>query len=263
MARVVREREEAWGPFTGYVQPEWKDAYPWLTQGLTGRAGDGPAGAGPGGLDPEAWARALRPILEVAGVVRLRQVHGAAVHVVGGAASDSAAGAAGAAGTPESGDALLTAAPNTALAVFVADCVPVFLLDPGRRAAGIVHAGWRGAAAGVLEAATRRFGAALGSRAADLHLHLGVAICGRCYEVGPEVTEALGLPSDGRKTHVDLRDALEARAVRLGVPASAITRSPYCTRCDRDRFYSYRGEGKRAGRMAAVVALSARDPTGR
>lgn len=251
MARAVRERAEAWGPLTGYVQPEWREAFPWLVQGLTGRAADGPAGADPAGADPDAVARTLLPVLGVAEIVRLRQVHGAAVHVVDGAASGSSV---------EPGDALLTAVPNVAVAVFVADCVPVFLLDPGRRTAGVVHAGWRGTAAGVLEAAVQRLHAEVGSPAADLHVHLGVAICGRCYEVGPEVTEALGLPSDGRKAHVDLRDALEARALRLGVPAPAITRSPYCTRCDRDRFYSYRGEGKRAGRMAAVAALSARTP---
>lgn len=256
MARVVREREEAWDGLTAYVQPEWRDAYPWLRQGLTGRDAEGAAGEAAPGAD--ALLRRLRPALGLDRVVRLRQVHGSVTYVVGDGAREDAWGAGGA---PLEGDALLTRAPGVGLAVFVADCVPVFLLDPGRRAGGVVHAGWRGTAARVLESALTRLEDAYGSRPAEVRIHLGTAIGGCCYEVGPEVLAALGRPAAGGKAHVDLRDLLEERALALGVPADQITRSPFCTRCDRDRFYSFRAEGARAGRMAAVLGFET--PRGR
>jgi copper oxidase (laccase) domain-containing protein len=109
----------------------------------------------------------------------------------------------------------------------------------------------------VLEAAIARAAGEFGSRPADLYLHFGPAICGKCYEVGPEVFEALRWPGPGGKGRVDLAGVLEARALERGVRPERITRSAFCTRCDRDRFYSYRGEGARAGRMAAVAGLLA------
>src|SRR5690606_25438459 len=91
-----------------------------------------------------------------------------------------------------SADGHATMLADLLLAVSVADCIPVSLVDPGRRAIALLHAGWRGVAAGIITegiAALRRLA---GSSPADLHLHLGPAICGSCYEVGPEVYAALG-----------------------------------------------------------------------
>ena len=90
-----------------------------------------------------------------------------------------------------------------------------------------------------------------GLGAADLAVHLGVGICGDCYEVGPEVVRAVEGRSVSRATHLDLRDGLAARAARLGV--REITRSPHCTSCSRDRFFSHRGSGGHDGRMVAYL----------
>lgn len=244
MARSVRERAESWGALTAYVQPEWAAEFPWLVQGVTGRAATPEAerAAGDGELE-----RTLRAATGLRRLVRVRQVHGAAIVVAGGEPVDDA--------ERPAADALVTDAPGVAIAVFVADCVPVFALDPERRVAAVVHAGWRGIAAGVLEAAIARVAAEFGSRPTDLHLHFGPAVCEKCYEVGPEVFEALRWPGPGGKGRVDLARVLEARALDEGVFPARITRSPFCTRCERDRFYSYRGEGARAGRMAAVAGL--------
>jgi YfiH family protein len=144
-------------------------------------------------------------------------------------------------------DGHATATPGMALAVTIADCTPVFLVHPaGPRA--LLHAGWRGTAAGILEAGFDALGA-LGAPAAELTMHCGPAICGACYEVGPEVLTAVtGRPASG-KARLDLRALLAERADRAGVRSVSV--SPWCTRCHRDRFFSHRAGD--AGRQLAVL----------
>lgn len=125
---------------------------------------------------------------------------------------------------------------GTALAVSVADCVPVFLAHPSG-AVALLHSGWRGTASRIvergIEALTQR-----GVRAEELRLHTGPSICGQCYEVGPDVLFQLtGRESAGPAT-VDLRLLIADHARGMGV--RHITTSASCTRCDNDRFYSHR-----------------------
>ena len=126
------------------------------------------------------------------------------------------------------------------MAVTLADCVPVFLADPARRAVGLLHAGWRGTAAGVLEEGVGAMGSAFGSDAGDLFAHLGPAICGRCYEVGPEVFEALGAAPPAGPAPLDLRSVLARRALAAGVRAGRLSASEECTLCGDGRYYSHR-----------------------
>lgn len=137
------------------------------------------------------------------------------------------------------------------LAVTVADCVPVYLAAPEGRAFGLLHAGWRGVAAGILESGVGLLAAHAGVGAERIAVHLGVAICGGCYEVGPEVVQAVEGRRVGRAARLDLRGVLAARAAGLGV--RAVTRSPHCTACERDRFFSHRGSSGRDGRMVAYL----------
>jgi len=138
---------------------------------------------------------------------------------------------------------------GTGLGVTVADCVPVFLAHPSG-AVAMVHAGWRGTAAGILPAAI----AVLQSRhlaAADLRLHLGPAICGRCYQVGPDVYAQLrGSTPDGPR-NVDLRQILAEQARAAG--ARSITIDDSCTLCDNARYFSHRG-GDAGRQVAAILA---------
>lgn len=144
-------------------------------------------------------------------------------------------------------DAHLVRAPAAAAAVTVADCVPAFVAHPSGVVA-IVHAGWRGTAARLLERMVARF-TERGFPSDELHIHLGPAICGRCYEVGPDVYEQLtGWPTM-RRRFVDLR-ALLAEQVKAG-GVRHVSASAYCTRCDNDRFYSHRAGD--AGRQISVV----------
>jgi YfiH family protein len=225
--------------------PEWARRMPWLAQGVTTRADDGTAfdmgffGATAVGETVARWA-ALRAATHCPRAVHSRQVHGARVapHDRRGPGLFLGEGA----------DAHVTSTPGLLLTVSVADCVPAFLVDVERRALGLVHAGWRGAAAGVLEAGIEALVDA-GSPPGDLLLHLGPAICGACYEVGPEVFQALGQAVPRGPTAIDLRDVLRGRAIAAGLQGANVTMSAHCTRCERAggrRFHSHRaGEAER------------------
>lgn len=147
----------------------------------------------------------------------------------------------------EDADGHLARERGTAMAVTVADCVPVFLAHPSGAAAAL-HSGWRGTAGRITARAIERF-SALGLRASELRLHCGPAICGRCYEVSPDVYGQLTGRSIGFPTSVDLRALIADDARALGVRAISV--SPLCTRCDNDRFYSHRAGD--AGRQLGVI----------
>jgi YfiH family protein len=153
---------------------------------------------------------------------------------------------------PGEADGLACCTPGLLLAVTAADCVPVYILDPHTRAMALLHAGWRGVAAGVLARGVGALESAFGARARSLRLHLGPAICRDCYEVGGDVVDALGgqRARDGR---VDLRAELADQAVRLGARPEHIARSTLCTRCGPEDLPSHRVSGPGAGRMVAYL----------
>ena len=146
-------------------------------------------------------------------------------------------------------DGHFTRASGVACAVTVADCVPVFLAHPSG-AVALLHAGWRGTAARVVAKGIERL-RDTGLEAAELKVHLGPAICGRCYEVGPDVFQQLTGWTTIRKRNVDLRALLAEQAKESGV--RQITASPYCTRCDNDRFFSHRA-GDTERQVAVIMA---------
>lgn len=176
-----------------------------------------------------------------------RQVHGT---VVVAASSEERSRA----------DGLSVARPGLLVGVVSADCMPVLLVDRRRRVTAAVHAGWRGAAAGVLEAAITHLGAVYGSVPADLEAAIGPAIGGCCYEVGPEVRDAFrtrtGATTDpawelgGVRPHLDLRVAARCLLSVAGVPAVAVL-GP-CTACG-EGYHSYRRDGAATGRQLSFV----------
>jgi len=130
--------------------------------------------------------------------------------------------------------------------------VPVFLAHPSG-AMALLHSGWRGTEARIVEAGIDAL-AALGCGASELHLHLGPAICGACYEVSPDVHQRLTRRAVSRPTPVDLRSLIAEHAEARGV--QRITTSRWCTRCDNRRFYSHRAgdAGRQISVMVAVLA---------
>ena len=175
--------------------------------------------------------------------VWLQQVHGARV-VEAGAAAEA--------------DAVWSRTPGQVCAVLTADCLPVLLCDRAGDCVAAAHAGWRGLAAGVLEATV----AALPADAADLMAWLGPAIGPDAFEVGDEVREAF-VTADAR-AGAAFRPAGDGRwladlygLARLRLAAAGVTRvfgGGLCTFTDRDRFYSYRRDGV-TGRMASLIWL--------
>ncbi len=177
-----------------------------------------------------------------------RQVHG--VRVV----------TAGPAGEPPEADGVVTGERSRLVGVLTADCVPVLLVDPRRRLAAAVHAGWRGASGGVLEAALAHLASAFGATPAGLEAAIGPAVGGCCYEVGSEVVDAFRART-GRTTeaawttragrlHVDLRLAATLLLRDAGVAGVAVL-GP-CTACD-PTYCSYRRDGAGAGRQLSFV----------
>ena len=150
----------------------------------------------------------------------------------------------------DAADGHLAEVAGTAMAVTVADCVPVFVAHASGVAA-ILHSGWRGTAAGISERAIARL-KALGYAPDELRVHLGPAICGRCYEVSRDVARQLTGRDPGRHVTVDLRELIARRIRALGV--ADVTSSPYCTRCDNDRFFSHRAGD--VGRQLGVLFVA-------
>jgi polyphenol oxidase len=182
----------------------------------------------------------------------MRQVHGAEVALVD---HDTPPGS-------ELGyvDAAVTAQPDRALVVQVADCVPV--LFAGSATVGVAHAGRRGVQAGVVEAAVARL-AELGDPPGDIVAAIGPAIGGCCYEVPGDLRDAVvaEVPSAEATTtwgtpSLDLPSAVRAQLEDLGV--EVVAASGGCTRCDPDRrWFSHRGDPDAGRQIGLVVRRSA------
>jgi YfiH family protein len=127
-------------------------------------------------------------------------------------------------GVYEGVDGLVTERPGLALFASYADCYPIVLYDPRQRAAGLVHAGWRGTLGGVAASAVRAMENEFGSRPAELLAGIGPGICGACYEVGPEVAKRF--PEAVRRSHGDGRWLLDlAEANRWQLEAAGVRRA--------------------------------------
>lgn len=204
-------------------------------------------GSGDNLVDVQANRARLRALLP-ADPCWLRQVHGAVV--VDAAQSDSNATA----------DASFTDAANVVCAVSIADCMPVLLTDASGRAVGIAHAGWRGLAAGVIQATARSMRLRLEDPDAKLLAYLGPAIGPRHFEVGPEVLDAMQacLPKASRAFTAQPNGKYLADLFALGRQAldqAGVIRiygGHDCTFSDAARFYSFRRD-QTTGRHAALI----------
>jgi YfiH family protein len=184
-------------------------------------------------------------------ILRLNQTHSSDVCEL----ADTSA-----ANTPVAGDAAITITRGALAAVQTADCVPILMADTQGRAVAAVHAGWRGTAAHIAPRVVERFNQTFGIRSNELVAAIGPhnSVC--CYEVGADVFEAFDdhdvfeRAGEG-KWRLNLGLANRRQLIRAGVPEEQIVASTLCTKCRPDLFYSYRREGKRAGRMLSVIGL--------
>jgi polyphenol oxidase len=193
--------------------------------------------AGERASDAEQARERLRAQIGVQRLARGYQVHGTVVERVTAAPE--------LARPRRHADGQATALRGVGAMVLTADCLPVALATEG--AVAMVHAGWRGLSAGVLEsgvAALRELG---GDGQIVAVIGPGAGIC--CYEVGPEVHASLGEVRRGGAC-IDLRAIARERLLAAGVAEVRDARA--CTICD-ERFFSHRREGARAGRQAGVA----------
>lgn len=161
-------------------------------------------------------------------------------------------------------DILISDNPDVTLFMRFADCVPIFLHDPVRRAIGLVHAGWLGTVRQAASVAVRALGDRYGTRPEDIRAAIGPSICREHYPIGPEVVDqvrqAFGAGADEHlhrtngSTQFDLWSANASLLRMEGV--ESVELSGICTAADTGDWYSHRGEGGHTGRFGALLALS-------
>ena len=249
---IIREVPVA-GPVPRFEVPGWRDQYG-VVAGITARGEE--LGRGfdlglwsqePVGEVMNRWLAFRRAMPEFSAVVLGNQVHGIEIEQVG----------AGQGWIQVQGiDGWITTTPGVLLTVTVADCIPVYLIAPGRGSA-LLHAGWRGTAGGILPRGVKRLCEVTGVSPAELVMHCGIGICGPCYEVGSDVLEGCGISPEGEGPwHLDLREHLAGQARSLGL--GQVTTSPWCSAHDRPTFYSHRASRGIDGRMVAYLGMSIR-----
>ncbi|HEV1996300.1 MAG TPA: peptidoglycan editing factor PgeF [Candidatus Acidoferrum sp.] len=208
-------------------------------------------------------------------LISLKQIHSDVIHLFDAAPAQ-----------PCQGDASSTNRPGLLLGVQTADCVPILLVDPQKRAIAAVHAGWRGTLQRIVVKAIGQMQMQFKSKPADLLAAIGPAIGGCCYEVGTEV--AIQFQSQFADAHewfdefrtgdepnpiqwlnmmppghqpppknvlLDLRKANRAQLLGAGLRAPNVFVSDLCTACRRDLLFSYRKEGALSGRLMSVIGI--------
>jgi polyphenol oxidase len=219
-------------------------------------------------------------------LVTLRQIHSDLIHPVTALPDD-----------PLAGDGLITQTPGLLLAIQTADCLPVIIVDPKRRAVGVFHAGWRGTVKRIVEKSVGEMRRHFGSHARDLVAAIGPGVHNCCYTVGEEVRDkfhsqfayAAALFHEVKESDpvrekypmlfltarapghsklpvnifLDLVEANRRQLIAAGVPRRNIEASQLCTSCHTDLLFSYRGEKGITGRMMGVVGIKPESTRGR
>ncbi len=158
-------------------------------------------------------------------------------------------------------DGLVTDEKGVILSVTVADCLPVFLLDPERRAIALLHAGWRGLTKGIIGNAVTFLSGEFKSDTEKMRAVIGPGICRDHFEVGDEVASRFkGYPEaiavDGKRIFVDIKDVARVQMVEAGLDESNVEIDEDCTFCLEHEYFSYRRDGpEEIETMLCVLAL--------
>ena len=207
----------------------------------------------------------------------LKQIHSDVVHLFAQSSVD-----------PCKGDALASKQPGILLAIQTADCVPILLVDPKKRAVAAVHAGWRGTLARIAQKTVGRMQQEFGSTPSDLLAAIGPSIGPCCYEVAadfvtkfsaqfadapeyfdeplsgdePNPLQWLNMKPPGhqpppKNVRLNLRKAIRSQLLVAGLRARNIFTSDLCTSCRTDLLFSYRREGPLTGRLVAAIGIRA------
>jgi YfiH family protein len=243
------------------------ESLPRIFHGFSTRRGGAPDGAECSlNLGASSWDSAARVQVnrrrflsalnfETAYLATLHQIHSNRVHIIEDIPSQR---------NQSDGDALTTRIENVALAIQIADCLPILIADPVNHAVAAVHSGWRGTLSRVLLSTIREMQRAFNSNPARLLVAVGPGIRSCCFEVGPEVAGpfereypgislAKELKDRRGKYLLDLCGALHVQLDLAGVPTPNRYDLDVCTCCNTHEFFSHRAEGPAAGRMMAVI----------
>ena len=190
-----------------------------------------------------------RQVHAASGLTMAEQVHGASIAAIGvpGASDRLIAGC----------DALTTQLEDLVLIIRTADCLPLFLWDPVRRAIGLAHAGWRGLASQLPMRLMRRMSQCYHSRPEEVWVGIGPAIHACCYEVGEEFEQHFApfiRRTAGRRT-CDLIACATQQLLAVGIRRSRVSDCGQCTGCQTKRWYSVRREGDATGRLFSFMVM--------
>jgi len=267
--------------------------FPWLVHGFSTRSGGASKAYGKNSLnlgftkeDTRSAVEKNRAIFEKSiaatnwPMATLKQVHGDVIYRVG-SPEDCA--------NPCTGDGLITNVPGILLAIQTADCLPVLLVDPRKRAVGAFHAGWRGTFKRIVEKGVGAMQQHFGSDPKKILAAIGPGIHACCYEVGRDLrtqfeaqfsyakelfievsnydpvrekypmlfltARAPGHSDLGPQIHLDLVEANRRQLLDAGLLAKNISASDLCTSCRTDILFSYRKERGRTGRMMGAIGI--------
>ena len=157
-------------------------------------------------------------------------------------------------------DAIITSAKGVYVCVTIADCTPVLIYDTKNKAVAAIHAGWRGTVAMIVSETLHTMQKQYGTKGEDCVAFIGACIGSKNFEVGDEVAEQFSddektYNTDKKKYYVDLKLANKKQLMNFGVKESNIEISEHCTITDNDKFYSYRYEKGKTGRMLALIGM--------
>ncbi len=185
-------------------------------------------------------------------LVAAKQVHGA--HCVIVTRTDAGRGALDWESALSDTDAMVTTEVGLPLLILVADCAPILLVEPNARVLAVVHAGWRGAVAGVASGAVKAM-QSLGAQPAEIRAGIGPCLCARNLEVGDEVAALVAdktvLEACGEKFLLDLRALVRRDLQTVGV--KQIETLDVCPKDEGETFFSHRGQNGEAGRFGIVA----------
>jgi polyphenol oxidase len=169
-------------------------------------------------------------------------------------------------------DAIVSNDPGAAIAVRVADCVPILLSEETGRVVGAIHAGWRGIARRAVIAGVEAMQSRYGVRPERLMAAVGPSIGPCCYQVGPETRDAFRdmghhpemltrwfSPQPSGRFYLDLWQATRDELEGAGVSPTSIFIAELCTKTHSDVLHSYRVEGEKAGRMVGVIRAKGKE----
>ena len=189
--------------------------------------------------------------IDAGSIVTTGQVHGTEIAVVNGP------------GRLDGYDALITNVRGIFVGILTADCYPILIHDRRTGASGAAHAGWQGAAGRIAEKTVNAMCHAFGTRPEDCLAWVGTGISGERYEIGVEVAARFDKrylkpsPSGEGRQLLDLSAANRDQLIEAGIPPTQVQCSEFCSFRDADRFYSYRRDNGKTGRMLALIGVRA------